>query len=591
MAGSVFLKGLRAVGIAAVAAFVMVSGPGLRDAAAYQVNLSNEELSKLDTFEAHTLSQADVTFGKNKFREALKEYDAFIVEFPKSKLVPYAVLRKGRCLHLDSKRYQAIREYEEILDYFPNSIKYAAAALYYIGQAHSQNGELDKAMKAWAEMAQDEDYRTHYLAGFAINALAGNLMKQEKVDDAVRYYDRVCVDFKGVNRDARWAAIGNVIYHHIRRNANEKKLRDFYVRAGTFEHSSRKAPEDQEKDGLYWQRVHQKVWAYGSFNNLQADAKKKYYKYWGDRLEGRFPEWDDYQINYINIRYAHEEDRTLWGKRLDAQFEKYQKEGNWDRIMQWIKMYKAFPQKVDQYFQKITVEKMTNAEIQRLAFLFYDQVGNKELGRNLLLRLRYDEMKDSEHAGLARSVWGRDTEFVEPSIARMEDQEWGKMETLEFFFWGKQHGRLSASQLKRCHPLAVEVTKVDRYAKRAWWIKAEFHSWDGQFKEAIAAYRMSDNPSLNLWKIVDCFLALRKPKEAIVQLKEIETFFKGESSRAALRIAHVYRDSGDKPKYVSSLRGVLKKYPESGESSTAHQEMEAMGYKISRYIGGGEDAD
>jgi len=579
---------IRSVAFAVMAAFFLCAG--VVSAAPYEVNLSNQELKKLDTFEAHTLSQADVTFGKRKYREALKEYDAFIVEFPKSKLVPYAILRKGRCLHLDSKRYQAIREYEEILDYFPNSIKYAAAALYYTGQAHAQNGELDKAMMAWAEMAQDEDYRTHYLAAFAINSLAGNLMKQEKVNDAVRYYDQVCVDFKGVNRDARWAAIGKVIYHHIRRHANEKKLRDFYVRAGTFEHAARKAPDDLDKDRLYWQRVYERVWSFGSFNNLQADAKKKYYKYWADRIEGRFPEWDTYQIHVANLRYAHEEDRTKWGARLDAQFEKYQKEGDWNRIMQWIKLYTAFPQKVDQYFRKIKVDKMTNAEIQRLAFLFYDQVRNKELGRNLVGRLRYDEMKDSEHAGLARSLWNRDTELVEPSISRMEEQEWANMETLEFFFWGKEHHRLTAAQLKRCHPLAVEMTKVDRYAKRAWWIKAEFHRWDGQYEEAIAAYRMADNPSRNLWMIVDCFLALRKPKPAIVQLKEIETFFKNESSIAALRIAHVYRDAGDKPKYVSSLRGVLKKYPESGQSSSAHQELESMGYKISRYIGGGEDA-
>jgi len=564
---------VRTVAVAALAVFA-----GTRSVTAYEVNLFNEELGRLDTFEAHTLSQADVTFGKSEYREALKEYHAFMVEFPKSKLAPYAILRKGRCLHLDDKRYQAVREYEEVLDYFPNSIKYAAAALYYTGQAHAQNGELDKAMMAWAEMAQDEDYRTHYLAAFAINSLAGNLMKQEKVVDAVRYYDQVCEDFKGVNRDARWSAIGNVIYHHVRRRANEKKLRDFYVRAGTFEHAARKAPDDLDKDRLYWQRVYERVWSYGSFNNLQADAKKKYYKYWADRIEGRFPEWDTYQIHVANMRYAHEEDRTKWGARLDAQFEKYQKEGDWNRIMEWIKLYKGFPQKVDQYFRKITVDKMTNAEIQRLAFLFYDQVRNKELGRNLVGRLRYDEMKDSEHAGLARALWNRDSVLVEPTCARMEDVEWGKKEVLDFFYWARVHCHacITTAQKKRSIPLAEELTKVDRYAKSAWWIKAEFLRFDGKYEDAIAAYRMADNPSRNLWMIVECFLALRKPKAAIVQLKEIEAFFKSESARAALRIAYVYRDAGDKEKYVSSLRAVLKKYPESGQSSTAHQELEAM---------------
>ncbi len=61
-----------------------------------EVALSNEEMSKLDTFEGHTLAKADQTFNKKQYRQARAEYVSFILEFAKSKVVPYALLRKGR---------------------------------------------------------------------------------------------------------------------------------------------------------------------------------------------------------------------------------------------------------------------------------------------------------------------------------------------------------------------------------------------------------------------------------------------------------------------------------------------------------------
>ena len=73
----------------------------------------------------------------------------------------------------------------------------------------------------------------------------------------------------------------------------------------------------------------------------------------------------------------------------------------------------------------------------------------------------------------------------------------------------------------------------------------------------------------------------------MASLREIENFFKDSAPEAGIRVAHYYRDAGQKDKYISSLRGVMKKYPDSGPSSTAHQELEALGVKI----GGGVDAE
>ena len=45
---------------------------------AQEIQLSNEELKKLDTFEAHTLAKADQTFKKQQYRKARAQFDAFI---------------------------------------------------------------------------------------------------------------------------------------------------------------------------------------------------------------------------------------------------------------------------------------------------------------------------------------------------------------------------------------------------------------------------------------------------------------------------------------------------------------------------------
>src|SRR4051794_13731903 len=112
--------------LALVVAVLTVCASAARTRAQVEVvKLTDEEFAKLDTFEAHTLAKADKVFNEKNWKQAGAEYDSFLLEFSKSPATPYALLRKARCLHLDGKRYEAIKEYTEVLDYFPNAIKFA----------------------------------------------------------------------------------------------------------------------------------------------------------------------------------------------------------------------------------------------------------------------------------------------------------------------------------------------------------------------------------------------------------------------------------------------------------------------------------
>jgi TolA-binding protein len=70
-------------------------------------------------------------------------------------------------------------------------------------------------------------------------------------------------------------------------------------------------------------------------------------------------------------------------------------------------------------------------------------------------------------------------------------------------------------------------------------------------------------------------------------LTEIENFFPNSAAEAALKIAFVCQNFGDEKGCVAALRAVMKKYPKTGQSNTAHIELERRG----KGMGGGIDAD
>jgi tetratricopeptide (TPR) repeat protein len=555
-----------------------------------EVNFPDQAYERLDPFEAHSLKQADAAFPNDRkqrsvktLREAAAAYDAFIVEFPRSKAVPYALLRKARCLHLEEKRFEAIKAYTEVLDYFPNDLPFAAPALYYIGEAHWQNGDEDEALKAWAEMAEDEDYAKSRFAATAINQLADALAKRDRREEAVQYYRQVAIDFRSSNPDAARDAMEQVIYHFIRRSPDEPELRRFYEQVGTFHGNPRKIEGEVIESGDYWHQVRWRVWRFGDFNDKQGQQRQRYFAYWAEQFEGRFPGWDDYQLSLAGFYRQADGDQAAWMRRVDAQFERKAEADDYDRVIKWIELYRHHPEKVDAYYQKLSFAKMSNKQIERLMDVAYDRLKNPELGRRVFGKLRLGEMSDEQRAKLARSMWGRDADAVARVCQSFDDKEWGRIELLRFY------ANPETREIKKGLALAEQVTGSPRFANEAYWHKAQLHKAAKQYREAIAAFQTfrpeNEADPANLFEIADCYLKLDKLDAAVRQLGEIESFFKGHASEAAYRTALYYEKAGVKDKYIASLRAVMKKYPESRQSRQVHHRLEKMGLRI----GGGVD--
>ncbi len=573
--------------LAAVATTLALGAPSAHAQSRYrnyldkwEIHYSDADFKQLDTFEAHSLTKADKAYNAKNYKQAHALYESFVLEFGKSKATPFALLRVGRCRHKLLKRHKAVAEYQEVLDYFPNATHYAAAALYYQGLCYWEDGDEKMASTKWMAMAKDADYAKHFLAAPAFNQLAAGLTKAGQADKAVVYYQKVAVNFRGANRDAFRHAMEQVVHHHVRANPNEPKLRAFYQSVQGFNlWRPTKITGDLVKDRSYWSSVRSYIKIYGRFKPNEAALRERYYQLWADQMAGKFPDWDGFQLDVARFRMIHEKDAAKWCSRLDGQFGRYQKAGDHDRVLRWIGEYARHPKKVKEYYTKLDFAKMTPAQTVRMIRLAFDDVGDKTLAQNVFIKLRLKDMPDTEKVGLARYLWAKDGELVKRTCAAMADADLGRMELLRYFRGQKDH--------KEGVPLADRMAVVAKYAAEALWTKAELLQIGGQYTKAIAAYKACNNPPDNIWKIAECHASLKQLTPAVAELRQVESFFrKRYGPQAALRVAHLYRQFKLKTQYVAELRAILKKYPKSRESSSAHVELERMGYTP----GGGENA-
>ncbi|NQW47273.1 MAG: tetratricopeptide repeat protein, partial [Planctomycetes bacterium] len=346
---------------------------------------------------------------------------------------------------------------------------------------------------------------------------------------------------------------------------------------------------------LYWQRVRDTIKTNAEFTDLQKDQRDGFYRYWAGKMQGQMPTDDSFQIDLANSIRAYERDDAAWAQRLDKQFADRHKEGDYARVVQWIGAFAPKKEKVEEYYQKLDFAKMSNADIQNLVYTLLETNRDPDRAKAAFAKLRTAEIPDDAKAGMlswCQHRWplpgSRDVALL--ACQSFANTDAGKMQALRYIHWRclPQHGPV---RMEKDFPegiaLATDMQKVPGHAKEAFSLGGNLLQWSGKYEDAIPAYQQADSPPQTLLWTAECLAKLGKLDPAVSQLREVENFFKDSASDAALRTAYLYRDAGIKEKYVRTLRGVLKKYPKSGQSSEAHQRLEEMGLPI----GGGVDTD
>lgn len=546
-------------------------GTNLADA--QEISYPGDDFAKLDTFEGLNLEDADKLFNKEDYKGAYAAYKAYSFEFPKSEALPYVLLRMGRCLHKLEKRNAAITAYQDVVDYFPDAVSYAAAALYHIGECHGQNGDDAKKTAVWARMVKDDDYVAQPNSGTALTYLGGAMDKLGKYDEAADYHWRTAVAFLKSNPNAAAAARNAVLAHHVRRRPDHEKLKEFYVAASGFDGRGQDTAKPEE-DPRYWMTV-----LNTALKTEDPEAKEKSCAYWSAKMSDRFTDNDDLRKLWFDAQYAHEKNLDNWVARMTKQFES--KPADIDRVLKWCGYYNKRPELRSAFFEeriKPLIASLDDTGKVSLMARLRHPLGMHDEAQKLISSIRTDGMSDKELKEFAELVAHYEPEeTVFRYIARMKDKLFATKARFDYY---NARTHRNPPNMEKALAEMPELLKSPDYADGLAYRKAELLHGLGQHEEAIKAYRAANKQPDSTFGVARCLAALERYDEAVKTVRELYSLGGAVAARAALEAADFYRTSGNKGKEVDQLRFVLRSFPKSGESSEAHNRLESYGVAL-----------
>jgi len=484
--------------------------------------------AKMSVFERGQYDKSAKLFETGDFLAAASEFEKFKAQYPDSSNISYILFMQGLSQHSAKNRNKAIKIYNEVLDYFGDSIADAAPALYYLGQAQFENGETTSGMKSFQEMADDEDYRNHPLAAGAIRTLADNYFNNTDDASALKYWKQVVRDFETTNGEETRKARNQLVWYYIGKR-DYVGMDDALIK---YESSTLNQAERAETpafrraiydiiDDIAW-HAFPGNWAnrYGATNTdnqKRSEDMAAYYKY----LEATKPWWEkandpwgyyEHTIRFLCYR---------WG-------DKESKEKQTTDATEWLK---TLPDKAQ-----------ADARLSRLCEMLRDA--------RTYDRARYCLSLMTDRIAAA---------YREYEILAHE----GK--------WTEALAQLQA----------VEAGGNVEWATRALGERARvYKDVLAQFDNAIKLYQQMNNPPHNLWAIQECYKRWGNMDQAISTLNEIENSFPDQASRAAFQKGAYYNEAGDDKRAIAAWKRLLQLYPKAPESSPAENLLEQKGVDL-----------
>lgn len=551
-----------------------------------EIKIPPEILTKVDAFELNAFNKAEALFAKGgQWKAAMAAYDAFCLEYSKSEMAAFALIRRGRCLEMINTRNDAIRQYEDVVIYYPNSVAAAAAALFYKGNAQVLNGEEEKAKKTWAKLANDPEYSRHPLAATALFELAKWMRESNKPAEAVEFFQKIAIQFRESNVEAFRNAVQVCTEIWVKDIPSEEKLRALYAKVGGFDHRARTVA-DPGLDLDYWRLIQSTAQkAEAKFTDVQLDQRRVFCQYWGDRMSKCPTNWDDIQITAARFLRVANSDEAAWIAKLDDLYKKHQKPGDDTRTFVWMKTYHAGGKKakVLEYYNKIDLNRAANQVLQEVMFFFY-QIEDIGQAKATATRIRTGELKDDQIEHLCHALSRYDLETAFKLQEAIKDKERGLMLRLSL-------GSRARDQKVKEQVLSIadELKTSTRYSGEAAHIKGGLLAQMNRHAEAIEAYRRSNRVPDNGFLISQCYVKMGKLDQAVSELVGIETTVPNSAPRAAYAIANLFKDAGEakKPLAIKWYRKIVNSYKNSPEQSQAHQILQNF-YKVD--VTGGAEA-
>jgi tetratricopeptide (TPR) repeat protein len=551
----------------------------------YELMLDAKIFSKLDTFESVSLEEADRAFSEHDFVGAAAAYKAFTFEFGQSKALCYALFRMARCMHLVDKRNAAIKAYQNVVDYFPDNVVFAAEAMYQQGICHRENGDDNKCVAVWAKMVKDRDYVNQAKSGTALEFLAKLMDKRKKYKDATEYRWRTAKNFRKKNPHAAHnAGVGVVDYYVWLKDL--ENLSKFcvdasgvgFTRVGYGNRIDQlKGFEKPETCRGFWSRAldHAQKLNRGADNDERLRARKEVTKYWVGQSETRFKD-EDWKIHIANCKLIYEEDgRKKWHDRIDGLFSA--SPVTLERVKKYMGVYN-YNKSVRLSFFKKNAQPIINSmkdfkeKIDFAKFLRSKRM--EEEASTIANAITPGGLKDDELVSLL-SFFSVGTDRYNLIWSKIKDKFLAAKTRLDQWW---RHRKWEEALVD------IQVLKKSpKYAQQVVWMEAECLQFTQQFEKAIKAFRAANRQPDSTWRVADCQIAMEQFDDAVRTVTGLQMVGGAVASRAAYKIADIYKLMGKKGKEIDQLRLVLRRHPGTREASGAHQRLERYGVKL---IGG-----
>jgi len=542
----------------------------------WEWELSATRYMGMNAFERAQYTKAKKQCEAKEYRAAAAEFEKFKIQFDDSDYIPYVVLMRGYCLHKAKERGQAIMAYNEVMDYFPDKIEEASAALYYLGLAQFENGDEKKGILALKEMAEDEDYSKHPLAAHALTQLANNHMRNKEPEQALKYWQQAVNDFGSTN-------MKDVLRHGIH-------------------------VKDPNVGGPEVARL--RIAAYC----LQEKQMSSYDKWMSSSKNAQDPKHRRWIAEYAHTVAQHgwisRSPRELWdryydfnAKRLPADkqlyWEWFKAQKTWyaqdDALWRYYEQALVFCTELYGRESQVGAHKDTAAiAADALAFIKTVKESEKALKMYSVLvpKAPKNIVNDAIRQAVALVALTKDPEKADAQYAKLGEAVGLSGElSLAVSLTGRMKDRLKAgwtvytimNTAGKHAEAAVKLEELegmgdDANKKIAQYRRAGiYHNTLREYEKAIKLYRAISEPPDTLFQIAGCYNSLNKHDEAIRALTEIQSSFSKQAAQALWTKADYSRKWGNGKSAIGFARQLLKAYPETSWSARAHEMLESYG--------------
>ncbi len=597
---------------------------------AWTWQLPPRKFGRLSQFERAELTRAETLFQQGNFAAAAVEFEKFNLQFPESELRAHTLLMRAYSIHQSRARNQAIDLYTQLIDVYANSVDEAAPAMWLMGNAHLQNGDLERGIAVLSELADHPVYPPlHPIADVAMNQVADHYARLDDDRTAEKYWRRVLdlqaeafvrPEAAGIEartrladlyvRTRRYPALESALIRgskdavHIRTTAlfvYDRALRQVAsldARTGgafiAWFRGQRAVFTTQRDLDDFLQRALRFAVALKDrdvFVALRPDFQETgnmgvYFNealgFYGILNDGR-------AANDILLEaFAHADSLSgggfenaagwLAGRMADLTAAELISGRAWDQYQQIVLRHDE---------QRTPVERLRvyRAALPRMA-KGLSNAGAMAVWNTLMARAvaNYREQPfDDRNNGIAGLV---DIAVTALQFARaldltnaMDNRPLATWKTVEVY----QRQRNFTAAAAACE----ELEKMDdiELAMRALRTRAALYKDQlARYEEAIQLYNQINEPPATVWAIVDCYIKWQRPEEADRVLTELENFFEREAPQAAMRKAQLWEQFKNHDRMVAAARAVLRRYTEHAVSSQAHQLLNRHGVGL---VGGG----